>query len=333
MTPMRLRGFHRKFGTSRLLFQNLEDARKSTLQKIVSHFEVPVDYAFGYGSGVFSQGLSQRNANTQIDLILGVKDPVSWHDHNIRANPAHYSGLKYLGPSFISLVQDKLGAGVYFNPFCTINGLKVKYGVVSTERLLDDLVNWRTLYLAGRMHKPVQILRGNDAVDEAQRKNLTSAMSLALMMLPKNFSERDLYMKITSISYMGDVRMAIAENPRKIQNIVDNQFKHFRRLYGPIMKNFDLKIIGEIDPLASLCPEALGAAFEQTGSFDRLRVDLPEYFSKKLSQKPFSQAAVMSAVRNTVKWPSFSQSAKGLLTAGLGRSAVYALEKLQKRWT
>lgn len=333
MANMLRLGFRRGFSTARCLLQNLEDARKSTLAAIIDQFEEPVDYAVGYGSGVFSQGLAQRNSNTQIDLILGVKDPEKWHTKNIRANPSHYSGLKYLGPSFVSLIQDKLGAGVYFNPFCTINGLKVKYGVVSIDRMLDDLENWRTLYLAGRMHKPVQILRSEDRIGHAQKINLISAMSLALMLLPKTFSERDLYMKITSISYMGDVRMAIAENPRKVQNIVDNQFKHFRRLYGPIMKNFELDITGSIDPLSSLGPEAKGAAFEHNGSFDTLRKTLPAYFEKKLSKTPFSQQLVTSAVRNTVKWPSFTQSLKGVLTAGIGRSAAYSLEKLKKRWS
>ncbi len=327
------RGLRRGFSTARYLLQNLEDARKSTLTAIVDQFREPVAYAAGYGSGVFSQGLAQRNSNTQIDLILGVQDPEKWHAKNIEANPTHYSGLKYFGPSFITFVQDKLGAGVYFNPFCSINGVKVKYGVVSIDRMLDDLQNWRTLYLAGRMHKPLQILRSDDRIDSAQKVNLISAMSLALMLLPKIFSERDLYMKITSISYMGDVRMAIAENPRKIQNIVDNQFKHFRRLYGPIMNHFDLDITGSIDPLASLGPEAKGAAFEHNGSFDKLRKTLPPYFEQKLSRSPFSQQLVTSAVRNTVKWPSFTQSLKGILTAGVGRSAAYSVEKLKKRWS
>ncbi|KAA8909277.1 hypothetical protein TRICI_004589 [Trichomonascus ciferrii] len=40
---------------------------------------------------------------------------------------------------------------------------------------------------------------------------------------------------ITSVSYMGDPRMTFGENPRKIDNIVDNQFLNFRRLYAPLM--------------------------------------------------------------------------------------------------
>lgn len=32
----------------------------------------------------------------------------------------------------------------------------IKYGVVSVQTLCADLRDWRTLYLSGRMHKPVR---------------------------------------------------------------------------------------------------------------------------------------------------------------------------------
>lgn len=34
----------------------------------------------------------------------------------------------------------------------------IKYGVVSTQTLCEDLQTWKTLYLSGRMHKPVRSL-------------------------------------------------------------------------------------------------------------------------------------------------------------------------------
>ena len=34
----------------------------------------------------------------------------------------------------------------------------MKYGIVSAETVLKDLNAWETLYIAGRMHKPVLVL-------------------------------------------------------------------------------------------------------------------------------------------------------------------------------
>lgn len=34
----------------------------------------------------------------------------------------------------------------------------IKYGVISTESLIDDLMHWKTMYVAGRLHKPVSII-------------------------------------------------------------------------------------------------------------------------------------------------------------------------------
>jgi hypothetical protein len=37
-----------------------------------------------------------------------------------------------------------------------VHGAMVKYGVVSTRSVLHDLHSWSSLYVAGRLHKPVR---------------------------------------------------------------------------------------------------------------------------------------------------------------------------------
>ena len=138
-----------------------------------------------------------------IDFIFGVSHTQHWHSLNLGQYPEHYSGLKYLpySSAAISKVQDSMGAGVYFNPYITVNGTMIKYGVVNLDTLASDLSEWNTLYLAGRLQKPVKILRDDPRVRLANQVNLISALRTALLMLPEKFTERQLYERIAGLSY------------------------------------------------------------------------------------------------------------------------------------
>ena len=229
---------------------------KEALRQILWQFRAPIRYAFAYGSGVFAQsgGGTPSDANQchpsaptpiqtvqkgkpkMIDFIFGVSYTQHWHSLNLGQHRDHYSGLGSLGSYMVSQVQDRFGAGVYFNPYVTVNGTLIKYGVVNLDTLCRDLSQWNTLYLAGRLQKPVKILRDHPNVRLANQFNLLSAVRVALLLLPGQFSEFDLYSTIAGISYMGDPRMAVsAEDPRKVDNIVLSQMAHFRRLYAPLI--------------------------------------------------------------------------------------------------
>ncbi|KAK9348520.1 mitochondrial matrix Mmp37-domain-containing protein [Lipomyces starkeyi] len=210
----------------------LKERLRSTLWK----FKAPIRFAFAYGSGVFSQGQSYQKSMPQVDLIFGVTYTQHWHSLNISQYPDHYSFLRRLGSGAVSYVQDNIGPGVYFNPYVEINGMTVKYGVVRIDTLCRDLLSWDTLYLSGRLHKPVKILRDDPSIRLANQRNLFSVIRVALLLLPEKFTEQELYHTIASISYMGDPRMNVAaENPNKVKNIVDNQKQHFHRLYAPLI--------------------------------------------------------------------------------------------------
>lgn len=102
--------------------------------------------------------------DTMLDLIFAVDDPMAFHTRNMQRNPAHYSFLRHLAvwPSMLERIQE-YGAGVWYNTLVRLpvppangGGTKlVKYGVIGTQRLIDDLTRWESLYIAGRMHKPV----------------------------------------------------------------------------------------------------------------------------------------------------------------------------------
>lgn len=230
---------------------------KEALRQILWKFRAPIRYAFAYGSGVFPQSGSssggssalhphpspaistvQKGEGKMIDFIFGVSYTQHWHSLNLQQHRDHYSAAGYLKSYAVSRIQDSWGAGVYFNPYITVNGTLIKYGVVNLDTLCRDLSEWDTLYLAGRLQKPVKILRDDPRVRLANQVNLISAVRTALLLLPPNFSEHQLYSKIAGISYMGDPRMSLgAENLNKVNNIVKHQLPEFRRLYAPLIEN------------------------------------------------------------------------------------------------
>ncbi|KAK4448487.1 mitochondrial matrix Mmp37-domain-containing protein [Podospora aff. communis PSN243] len=234
---------------------------KDVLKQIPWQFRAPIRYAFAYGSGVFPQSKSSGKVPTEeelraihpkaplavqraqdgtpkmIDFIFGVSHTQHWHSLNMKQHRDHYSALASLGSGAVSYVQDNWGAGVYFNPYVVVNGILIKYGVVQLSTLEKDLAEWQTLYLAGRLQKPVKILRDDPKIRLANQINLLSALRTALLLLPPNFTEEELYGTIAGISYLGDPRMSLpTENPSKVKNIVGNNIQNFRRLYLPLIE-------------------------------------------------------------------------------------------------
>lgn len=108
----------------------------------------------------------------------------------------------------------------------------IKYGVTTVDNLCSDLLNWNTLYLAGRMHKPIRIIKDDARVRLTQQVNLTSALRTSLLTLPETFTETELFERIAGFSYAGDIRMVLpGENRGKVGNIVRAQSPQFKELY------------------------------------------------------------------------------------------------------
>ncbi|KAJ9652952.1 Mitochondrial translocator assembly and maintenance protein 41 [Neophaeococcomyces mojaviensis] len=245
----------KNFGVNQHIIINEEF--KEALRQILWQFRAPIRYAFAYGSGVFPQSAKATTGSTSlhpnppeaiskvqggnqkmIDFIFGVSYSQHWHSLNLQEHRDHYSALGSLGSYAVSKVQDSIGAGCYFNPYITVNGVLIKYGVVNLDTLCRDLSEWDTLYLAGRLQKPVKILRDNPSVRLANQVNLISAVRVALLLLPENFTEQELYSTIAGISYRGDPRMSVGgDDPKKVSNIVKYQLENFRRLYAPLIDN------------------------------------------------------------------------------------------------
>lgn len=185
----------------------------------------PITFAFAYGSGVISQGsYDYKKLGSDlpmIDLVFAVDDSVDWHAKNMKLNPSHYTPFMPLSPQMVATVQEQLGAKVWFNTLLPSHignspNRLMKYGVISKKDLIDDLEHWTCLYCSGRLQKPVQIIKGSGHVEQAIEVSKESAIVTSLLLLQKQFTEKDLYCTIASLSYFGDPRMIFGENPKKV---------------------------------------------------------------------------------------------------------------------
>ena len=183
--------------------------------------------AFAYGSGVFKQEGNISRGN-MVDFILVVENSEEWHTQNLVMNPKDYSGfMSMLGGKMLGDIQDRLGAKCYFNNYIPFEDGLIKYGVINRSNLISDLLDWETLYVGGRLQKPVKVIETADKTQDpdlhlAMRMNLKNALHTALLMLPEKFPERMLYDKICGISYMGDFRYVkkITDTYTKPKNIL-----------------------------------------------------------------------------------------------------------------
>lgn len=325
----------------------------SELRSVLWSFKAPIKFAFAYGSGVFPQQGYKPTDNPQVDLIFGVTYAQHFHSLNIHQNWHHYSFLRRFGSRCISSVQRDFGAGVYFNPYVTVNGCTVKYGIVEVGDLEEDLIDWKTLYLAGRLHKPVHVLRDTSQLAQARSRNFYSAIRVALLLLPEKFNDVDLFTTVAGLSYLGDPRMVVGENPRKVQNIVNAQIERFRETYSPFIGNLpNVSWIGQnlaqdMDPerrgnMVRRLPKHLRASlyFQYRRKFgpsaelgDHQADDASPYgteFDRQIAADTELPLELAKSVKSIVAWPSTSQSVKGILTAGPLKSWRYSAEKLRK---
>lgn len=317
-------------------------------RRILAQFPQDITLAFAYGSGVFKQhGTSpgQMDKN-MLDFVFAVDDPVTWHTLNLLQNRNHYSILKFLGPTKISSIQNDHGASVYYNTLVPLDGRIIKYGVVSTEALIDDLLHWKTLYVAGRLHKPVKMLvqSENGTLRASLVANLKSAVTASFLMLPESFSEEDLFLQIAGLSYAGDFRMVIGEDKSKVANIVKDNMEYFRILYSNILRDcpqvvykpqqgkleVDKSPEGQFVQLMAL-PRTLQQRITKLVDPPGKNRDVEEILLQ-VAQDPDCGSVVQQGISSIVKSSSVTQSIKGIATAGLWKTVSYSSKKLLKMW-
>ncbi|XP_026996608.1 phosphatidate cytidylyltransferase, mitochondrial isoform X3 [Tachysurus fulvidraco] len=209
---------------------------------------------------------------------------------------------------------------------------------------MDDLFHWKTVYIAGRLHKPVRILLQKESpkLRAALVANLKSAVIASFLMLPESFSEEELFLSIAGLSYSGDFRMVIGEDKSKVSNIVKDNMEHFRILYKNILQEcpqvvykpqqgkleVDKSPEGQFTQLMAL-PRTLQQQITRLVDPPGKNRDVEEILLQ-LAHDPDCGLLVQQGISTIVKTSSITQSAKGIATAGLVKTVSYSVKKLRK---
>ncbi|KAF8631057.1 hypothetical protein AX15_002663 [Amanita polypyramis BW_CC] len=341
------------FGQNQLL--PVSNSTRTLLESIVRKFDAPIRYAFAYGSGVFEQdGYDLQKPGAErpmLDFMFAVTHASHFHSINMHQHASHYPlHARTFGSSYVSRMEE-FGPGVWFNAYVPVNGVMIKYGVTTVDNLCSDLLNWKTLYLAGRMHKPLRIIKDDARVRLTQQVNLTSAVRAALLTLPGEFSETQLFERIAGISYSGDPRMWLpAENRGKVANIVRKQGPQFKELYNRLV----VGLPGVHWPSHSTTVQQDTAPQARAAHLRKLPSNLLEKVRDNFARKDPEAQAVFEAdesvywarlagderlpdslqqeMRNIVRCPATVQSLKGLVSVGVGKSIRYSTSKMKKWW-
>lgn len=322
----------------KFMIKKLSSDQGWAMDKLIENFDRRfVRYAFAYGSRVKRQhGVRQADVQKgMLDMILVVRK--GFHESNLTKNPHHYSMIARICPTRVTeFIQ---GSGVYFNTDIEMPGVgRIKYGTIEEDAYIKDLRRWRWLYVAGRLHKPVvDLIEPDYELKEAQAINLRHACNTALMLLPEKFTRSMLLRTIISLSYMGDVRMALAENPDKIDNILSAQQDEMWETYKYVMAKDVNSIMPREYPFVWPL-DRRGLSWEQDNSPEvrlvramalpawlRFRMDRPEdgLFTPELVQK---------GIENINRVSSKTHALKGTYSVDPVVSFNYVMDKIMKRF-
>jgi len=300
---------------------------------------------------VFEQDGYSDAKRPMLDFMFGVTHASHFHSINMHQHASHYPvHARLFGSSYVSSIED-IGPGVWFNAYVPMNGVMIKYGVTTVDNLCADLLNWRTLYLAGRMHKPLRIIKDDARVRLTQQVNLTSAVRAALLTLPGEFSETQLFERIAGISYSGDPRMWLpAENRGKVTNIVRKQGPQFRELYHRLVVGLpgvhwpshsatiqqDTTAYAKAAHLKKLPSNLLGRVKDNFSRKDHdvqamFEADESVYWARLAGDERLSNV-IQQEMRGIVRYPATVQTFKGIASAGVGKSIRYSAAKVHKWW-
>lgn len=279
---------------------------------------------YGYGSGVFKQVGYSLKSHPQIDVILLVDDLREWHQQNLKMNSSDYSIMGRIHVNINDL--DKLKGYNKINYYSHIKdgNLYFKYGVMEEKDFISFLSTWRSIFVAGRFHKPTLEIKGNDKEHRAIEENRRQAMFVAALLSPPIVYKKEFLKTVCNLSYIGSIRMNIAENPHKVENIVNGCMDDLASLY-----DMNLPFISFIDNDRIFISHRIAMAHVK---------ELPLYLVIYLYKNVYDfsslediRTGIVAFFTERNKVEEYRQFMDGISTNGIVRSVPYVLSKVKKR--
>lgn len=296
------------------------------IYKFLSH-RPKVIGAFGYGSGVFKQASYTNMDKPQIDLIFIVEDIKKWHKENIIKNPKDYSMVGKIFLKHFPLKFIKGATNITYQSNILEDSKVFKYGVIEYKDFINSLSNWDTLYIAGRFQKMVLPIITNNEMNELIERNRKSAFLISLFLLNKDEKKlKDLFIEICSLSYYGDTRMKIAENPLKISNIVQGSYYELNQIYNGFISIFN-DIISKDNEIIFIDDQ------KKIKYINDFPLSLKNYINKndiKNLNVNYINKKIYDYFKEKNQKESINQTLKGILTNGIINSIKYVIPKLKK---
>lgn len=276
-----------------------------------------------YGSSIAYQEGYKENEKKQIDLIVVVDNIKEFYKKNMKDNSYMYNLTPRI---YFTIANEKAlrkHASICYTTHINYKGDTYKMGVIEKKDVLDDLLNWKTFYIAGRFQKEMFTAILDEDIEKANEINRRNALLVSLLLLDKEKPVLDdLYEVLCSLSYKGDTRkMVKAEDPNKVRKLAKGSKNYFNSVYKSnlfkILDNEELdidykKVYSHIDNLPTILKDEIKKVLNSENEREKIREVINKYLER------------------IIKSSSLGQTTKGILTTGPVNSFSYAFEKLKK---
>lgn len=344
-----------------------------TIEKVIQRFP-PSRWILAYGSSVFPQTTIKNSSSTEklplanpmdsskknklLDMIVVVDSAPEWHHHNIQINPDDYSFLARTYPHVSHWIGEAC-AGMYFNADLPLipqhNSLtskssqsdsstlsedmktrRIKYGVISVHNFIIDCTEWKWMFLAGRLHKPIYSLHPVKGINQyppelapSIHTNQKNALIYSLFQLHHLHSARllslqlvDILRQVVGLSYLNDVRFTFkTEDPFKVEKIVRGSQQWLIGMYLPLLKE-----VGVVPVTGDKSGIDKDTVF--VSNADTLLTYLPKLGN--VQQQGLNFEKQQSELGRRKWWASAGEAVKGLWSTGPCTSLHYVKAKINK---